>query len=159
MIRVCQGSQTQRVRAHNCIYMEFQKRQIYAERQGPPFACGVCVSRSVMSNSLGPHGLQPTRLLYPQNYPGKNTGVGCHFLLQGTFLTQGSKQSLLHFGQRQVTDQECKQRTLSHNGSAVFFDSVPDTKILNICQNSSKRILKWVLFITGTLQCQLLSCV
>ena len=37
---------------------------------------------SVMSNSLQPHGLQPTRLLYLWEFPGKNTGVGCHFLLQ-----------------------------------------------------------------------------
>ena len=29
------------------------------------------------------------------NFPGKNTGVGCHFLLQGIFLTQGSNPSLL----------------------------------------------------------------
>ena len=36
-----------------------------------------------MSNSLPPHGLQPTRLLCPWDFPGKNTGVGCHFLLQG----------------------------------------------------------------------------
>ena len=32
--------------------------------------------------SVRPHGLQPTRLLRPWNSPGKNTGVGCHFLLQ-----------------------------------------------------------------------------
>ena len=32
--------------------------------------------------TLRPHGLQPTRLLRSWNYPGKNTGVGCHFLLQ-----------------------------------------------------------------------------
>ena len=37
---------------------------------------------SVVSNSLQPHGLQPTRLLRPWDFPGKNTGVGCHFLLQ-----------------------------------------------------------------------------
>ena len=30
-----------------------------------------------------PHGLEPTRLLYPWNFSGKSTGVGCHFLLQG----------------------------------------------------------------------------
>ena len=41
----------------------------------------VCVSRSVVSNSLRPHGLEPTRLLWPWDSPGKNTGVGCHFLL------------------------------------------------------------------------------
>ena len=35
-----------------------------------------------MSDSVRPHGLQPTRLLCPWDSPGKNTGVGCHFLLQ-----------------------------------------------------------------------------
>ena len=50
-----------------------------------------CVlSRSVISNSLQPHGLQPARLLCPWDFPGKNNGVACHFLLQGIFLTQGS---------------------------------------------------------------------
>ena len=33
-----------------------------------------------------------TRLLGPWNFPGKNTGMGCHTLLQGLFLTQGSTQ-------------------------------------------------------------------
>ena len=44
---------------------------------------------SVTSNSLRPHELWPTRLLCPWDSPGKNTGVGCHALLQGTFLTLG----------------------------------------------------------------------
>ena len=35
-----------------------------------------------MSDSVRPHGRQPTRLLCPWDSPGKNTGVGCHFLLQ-----------------------------------------------------------------------------
>ena len=35
-----------------------------------------------MSDSVQPHGLQPTRLPHPWDSPGKNTGVGCHFLLQ-----------------------------------------------------------------------------
>ena len=35
-----------------------------------------------MSNSLRPHRRQPTRLPHPWDSPGKNTGVGCHFLLQ-----------------------------------------------------------------------------
>ena len=35
-----------------------------------------------MSNSVRPHRLQPTRLPGPWDSPGKNTGVGCHFLLQ-----------------------------------------------------------------------------
>ena len=41
-------------------------------------------------------GLQPTRLLCPWDSPGKDTGAGCHFLLQGNFLTQGSNRGLLH---------------------------------------------------------------
>ena len=53
-------------------------------------------SRSVVSDSLQPGGLYPTRLLCPWDSPGKNTGVGCHFLLQGIFPTQGSNPGLLH---------------------------------------------------------------
>ena len=39
-------------------------------------------SRSVVSDSLRPHGLQPTRLLCPGDFLGKSTGVGCHCLLK-----------------------------------------------------------------------------
>ena len=49
--------------------------------------------------TLRPSGLKPTRLLCPWNFPGKTTEVGCHFLLQGIFPTQGSNPrhlSLLH---------------------------------------------------------------
>ena len=38
-------------------------------------------SHSVVSDSSWPHGLQPTRLLHPWDFPGKSTGVGCHCLL------------------------------------------------------------------------------
>ena len=49
------------------------------------------------------------RLLCPWDFPGKSIGVGCHRLLQGLFLTQGSNSSLLH----------CRQIIyhLSHQGS------------------------------------------
>ena len=50
---------------------------------------------SVVPDSLRPHGLQPTRLLCPWDSPGKNTGVGCRFLLQWIFPTQGSNPHLL----------------------------------------------------------------
>ena len=56
----------------------------------------VSVSYSVLSNSLQRYGLQPTRLLCLWDFPGKNTGVGCHFFLQGIFPTQGSNMGLLH---------------------------------------------------------------
>ena len=38
-------------------------------------------NRSVMSDPQRPHGLQPSRLLHPWDFPGKSTGVGCHCLL------------------------------------------------------------------------------
>ena len=49
---------------------------------------------SAVSDSSWRHG--PIRLLCPWNFPGKNTGVGCHFLLQGIFPIQGSKWHYLH---------------------------------------------------------------
>ena len=55
-----------------------------------------CVhAHSVVSYSLQPYGLQLARLLCSWDFPGKNTEVGCHFLLQGTFLTQGLNPHLL----------------------------------------------------------------
>ena len=79
---------------------------------------------SVMSNSVETHGLWPTSLLCPWDSPGKNTRVGCLFLLQGIYLTQGSNPGHLH----------CRQiiYCLSHQGSPIFLD-VPGK---NICHNS-----------------------
>ena len=44
--------------------------------------CCCCQVASVVSDSVRPHRRQPTRLPHPWDSPGKNTGVGCHFLLQ-----------------------------------------------------------------------------
>ena len=41
-----------------------------------------CYVTSVVSDSVRPHRRQPTSLPHPWDSPGKNTGVGCHFLLQ-----------------------------------------------------------------------------
>ena len=59
--------------------------------------------------TLWPHGLPPTRLLCPRHFPSKNTGVGCHLLLQGIFLTQGLNSCLLHW--------QAGTSPLSHQGS------------------------------------------
>ena len=48
-----------------------------------------------LPDSVRPHGLQPSRLLCPWDSPDKNTGVGCHALLQGIFPTQGLNPHLL----------------------------------------------------------------
>ena len=59
--------------------------------------------------------MEPTRLLCPWDFPGKNTGVGCHFLLQGIFLTQGSNPRLLHLLHWQVDS-----LPLNHMGSPAY---------------------------------------
>ena len=58
---------------------------------------------------LWPHGLSPTRLLCPWDFSGKNTGVGCHFLLQRIFPTQGLNLRLLLW--------QVDSLPLSHQGS------------------------------------------
>ena len=51
---------------------------------------GIVGVQSLCPTLLGPHGLQPARLFSPGDFPGKNTAVGCHFLLQGICPTQVS---------------------------------------------------------------------
>ena len=54
--------------------------------------CCCCQVASVVSDSVRPHRWQPTRLCRPWDSPGKNTGVGCHFLLQQSRSRGGLKQ-------------------------------------------------------------------
>ena len=65
---------------------------------------------SIMSDSL-----QTTRLLCPCDFPGKNTGVGCHALLQRIVPTQGSNSHLLHW--------QGDSLPLSYLGGLCVFDT------------------------------------
>ena len=64
--------------------MEFSRQEYWS---GLPFPSPMQESekwkwsRSVVSDPQRPHGLQPSRLLRPWDFPGKSTGVGCHCLL------------------------------------------------------------------------------
>ena len=80
-----------------------------------------CCLASVMSNSLGPHGLQPTRLLCPWNFPSENTGISCHFLLQFVCLLSFQKLSPLSIGFSSPVDEVCE---LSSVPFFVFFIEV-----------------------------------
>ena len=54
-------------------------------------------SRQVVTDPCNPMDCRPARLLCPQDFSGKNTGVGCHFLLQGgnvTFQCTASRHRL-----------------------------------------------------------------
>ena len=59
------------------------------------YVCLCVLSCLVELDSSQAYGLQPTRLLCPGDFPGENTGDGCHLLLQGIFLTQGLNPPLL----------------------------------------------------------------
>ena len=54
----------------------------------------MCVQSLSRVKLCATHGLWPARLFCPWNFPGKNAGVGCHFLLQGRFLTLRLKEAL-----------------------------------------------------------------
>ena len=53
-----------------------------ATRENSGCCCCCCCVTSVVSDSVRPHRQQPTRLPRLWDFPDKNTGVGCHFLLQ-----------------------------------------------------------------------------
>ena len=87
----------------------------------------------------------PTRLLCPWDFPGKNTGAGCHFLLQGIFLTQGLNPGLLY----------CRQMLyrLSHQGQDQMSSAEPraQPRLMHFCASSLKvqwegvaDILHWI---------------
>ena len=96
---------------------------------------------SVVSDSLQPMGcMQPSRLLCPWNFPGKNTGVDCHFLLQGIFPTQGSNPHLLHlllwllYHQCHLGSPYLSIITLNVNGVNVLI------KRWSVCMNFFKKM-------------------
>ena len=76
-----------------------------------------------MSDSVQPQRQQPTRLPRPWDSPGKNTGVGCHFLLQFTKVKSGSEVA-----------QSCPTPSDSMDCS------LPGSSIHGICQ---ARVLEW----------------
>ena len=83
-----------------------------------------CCYCSVMLDSVRPHRWQPNRLFCPWDSPGKNTGVGCHFLLQGTKVKNESQVA-----------QSCL--TLSDSMDS----SLPGSSVLGILL---ARVLEWV---------------
>ena len=94
-------------------------------------------THSVVSDALWPRGLWSSRLLHPWGFPGKNTGVGCRFLLQEIFPMQGSNPGLPH----------CRQTLyhLSHQGSpnckwkVTFKISLHETGARGWCTGMTQR--------------------
>ena len=77
-------------------------------------------SHEVVPDPLWPHGLKLTRLLCLWDFPGKNAGMGCHFLLQGISLTQGLNPGLLQWKAESLPlspGKPCKMTGYFINGS------------------------------------------
>ena len=68
------------------------------------------------------HALQPTRLLCPWDFPGKNIGVGCHFPCQGIFLNKGLNPCLLHVLHWQASSLRLSQQRILFNVQSITFE-------------------------------------
>ena len=87
-----------------------------------------------MSDSLRPYGLSLARFLCPWDSPDKNTGVGCHLLLQGIFPTQGLNWGLLNCGG--ILYQLSYQRSPLWNESTkcdIYLKSVQFSSVTQSC--------------------------
>ena len=89
------------------------------------FCCSVAKSCSIF---LPPHGLQPVRLLCPWDFPGKNTGMGCHFFLRGIFLTQGSSH-VFCLASRSFTTEPLQKRSPKPSLAVLFLPLNPVVKL------------------------------
>ena len=89
----------------------------------------LAAAAAVMSSFLWSCGLQLARLLCPWSFPGKKTGVGCHFSLQGIFPPQGLNPHLLH---RQVDFSHCTTYNIYVEKNMKSFSITVCHRILNI---------------------------
>ena len=89
-----------------------------------------------MSDSMQPHGQQPTRLLHPQDSPGKNTGVGCHFLLWNRAGTQAKEISQKCRSVSFLRCQENNMSIVSHNFMRSVWFLPPLYRFENWCLSS-----------------------
>ena len=115
----------------------FRKKTTKVKCHSCHIVSGMCVlSCSVLSDSLQSRGLQPARLLCPWDSPDKNTGVGCHALLQGIFPTQGLIPGLRHF--------RWNLNCLSHQGSRRILEWVacPFSRGIFPTQESNQGLLQ-----------------
>ena len=100
------------------------------------YAAAAAKSLQLLSNSVRPHRRQPTRPHSPWDSPGKNTGVGCHFLLQCMKVKSESEVA-----------QSCP--TLSDPTDC----SLPGSSIHGIFQ---ARVLEWVAIAFSVCKCQII---
>ena len=104
-------------------------------------------SLSVVSYLYQPHGLQPTRLLLPWDFPGRSTGVGCHCLLCYNILDdeKGQAQSLTH--------QRLAKNSSQHYYSTLTLSMEPPlTTLWYITDVTQIKLLSILILVTSILK-------
>ena len=108
------------------------------------------VGHSVGSDSLRPHGLQPTRLLCPWDSPGKSTGVGYRSLLEGTISTWGSNLGLLpctRILSHLIHEESPVYSKGIYKHSSIYFQINPDTRRIRTI-NAGSAFIKFLFTLT-----------
>ena len=112
---------------------------LYCSPHQSAFSCTVsaCSCSVLFLRHFGP---LPARLLCSRDFSGKNTGLSCHFLLQGMFSIQASKPHLLHC--KQILDHGAIGKVIYVNYSLPFCPACPSplsshTLVLYICVSLS----------------------
>ena len=114
--------------------LEFQAQTVrngknkFVRRYEKDTGCDLLLQEGeVLVAQLCPTLCGPTRLLCPWDSPGKNTGLGCHSLLQGIFLTQGLNPGLLHWREiiYHLNHQESPRRVKGKDKIKTFWGFKP----------------------------------
>ena len=95
--------------------------------------CCCCLVTSVVSDSVQPHRWQPIRLPCPWDSPGKNTGVGCHFLLQCMKLKSESEVAELCPTLSDPMDCSLPGSSVHRISRQEYWSGVPLPPPMNVC--------------------------
>ena len=94
---------------------------------------------------------EPTKLFCPWNSPGKITGVGCHFLFQGIFLTQESIPGLPHCSQiLYCLSHQGSPKHLGRNACGVSNSSAEQNRLIILCVIDKNSILDYKIHLLQT---------
>ena len=107
-----------------------------------------------MSDSLRPHGVQPTRLLCACNSPGKNTGVGCHVFLQPWTARRSSQSILREISPEYLLERLILKLKLQYFGPLMLrTDSLKKTLMVGKTEGRRRRgwqMMRWLDGITNS---------
>ena len=139
--------------------MQIPEPPLKSTESDSQFSCCCSVAKSCLI-LCNPRDCKPTRLLCPWDFPGKNTGVRCHVLLQMIFPTQGSNSSLwlggqilYHWASREAylcVFNWCPQRGLLHNKNGKLLIGKVSHSMVSVTEISQGEIKTFIVFTCGS---------